>query len=183
MVKKLIPCLALICTLSLTTCLSAQDAAKQEKTETSQKAKKGQAKKKKGSQFEKRMLKEMKAVELTDDQKKKLTELVEAQTDTLNGLKTQADSIVSKENRKTLSEAIKQARADGKPGAEATKIGWEKIGLSADDQETLKGIDKQRNEIHAKIKSDLAATFTEEQKTAMASAKKAKGKNLSLIHI
>lgn len=178
MVKKLLPCLALICTLSLTSALSAQDDAKEaEKPKAKQVDKKEKAKQKKVSQISQRVLRDLKGVELTEDQTKKLSELVEAKLDTIKDLQKQGNNLVNKEDRKTISKELKKARTDGKPWAEATKAAWDKVGISKEDQTKLKDINKQRNDLFAQIQSDLTATFSEDQKKAMnATKKKGKGK-------
>jgi len=173
MTRNLLPCLALVCALVLTTTLSAQEETKAEAATPAVKQvdKKEQAKQKRIGQLVKKLAKEMRAAKLTEAQQTKLAELVESQLDALKKLQKQNGQLVNKQDRKTILEEIKKARADGKTPSEATKLAWDKVGVSAEDQTTLKGLHKQRDALYAKIKSDLAATFTEEQTKAMESAK------------
>lgn len=160
--------------------LSAQDAEQQ--SEKPAKVQKRKGKKKKGQEKQKaalgkRIAKGLAAVELTDEQKKQLTELVEKHFEDINAIKKKIDGYIPKEDRKALNKATAAARKEGKKWAEATKVGHDAIGLSEEDQKAVVALNKERNAMFAKIKEAVAASFTDEQKEAMKKKSgKAKGK-------
>jgi hypothetical protein len=170
MVKQL-----LLFTLALAFCfpssLSAQEA-EQQGAEAPAKVQKRKGKKKRGEEKQKaalgkRITKGFGKVELTDDQKEKLKQLIEKHFEDISAIKKKVDGYISKDDRKELNKATAAARKEGKKWAEATKIGHEAIGLSEEDQKAVVALNKERNSLHAKIKEAMVASFTDEQKEAM----------------
>ena len=183
MKKKLLIVFALICSLCFTTGLSAQDATQE--TDKKAKVQKQDRKKNKGIQKQKtrlieRITKGISAVELTEDQTKALAGLVDENFDSIKSLQKKIDGFISKDERKTLNQAVKKARAEGTKWPAAMKIAYEEIGLSEEDQKSVTALNEERNGMFDKIQKEIVATFSEDQKKvlseAKAKAKKGKGK-------
>ncbi len=177
--KKLHLILALTCALCFSTGLSAQDDSAQETdkpkaTQQKKKGKKGQQAAKQKQRLAARVTKEL-SVELSEDQKKQLMELVGEKREKLNEIQKGINEFVNKENRKAIATAVKEARQAGKSQKEAMKSAWDKVGISEDDQAKIVELNAQRNEIFKGIKETIAATFSDDQKAAM-KAKRGKRK-------
>ena len=175
MEKKLHIVLALVFALFLTTGVSAQDTTEKTETAKVEKQKKKGGKKKKAKARFAKVLKKNIGVELTDDQQKKLVSLIDENLETLDANQKKLDELIGKENKKKLSTAMKTARKDGKTRKEATKIGYEEIGLSEDAQKSVMALNKQRRDLMSEMKDEIIAMFSEDQKKEMKASKKKKG--------
>ena len=174
--KKLHLILAFTCALCFTTGVFAQDAdkAKEAKMSKKEKGKKGGKNK-----YYARILSDLGNVELTKEQKTNLKGLVDAKREDLMSLQKQMGELVGKDNVKTIMKSVRKSVKDGKPKAEALKMAWTEAGVSAEDQAAVAALDEQRQGIYKEIKDEMMSTFTDEQKTAMASSsskKSGKGK-------
>lgn len=175
--KKLHLVLSLICALCFTTCLSAQDTTQEaEKPKVQKQERKKKALKKQKDRIAQRIAKDFKATELTDDQTKQISDWVEENFETLKGIQKKVDGFIGKEEKKTVNAAVKKARAAGTKWPEAMKTAYEEIGLSEEDQESVTALNKERNGMFDEIKKSVVATFSEDQKKAMAATKKKGGK-------
>ena len=175
MEKKLHIVLALVFALFLTTGVSAQDTTEKTETAKVEKQKKKGGKKKKAKARFAKVLKKNIGVELTDDQQKKLVSLIDENLETLDANQKKLDELIGKENKKKLSTAMKTARKDGKTRKEATKIGYEEIGLSEDAQKSVMALNKERSDLMSEMKDEIIAMFSEDQKKEMKASKKKKG--------
>ena len=175
MEKKLHIVLALVFALFLTTGVSAQDTTEKTETAKVEKQKKKGGKKKKAKARFAKVLKKNIGVELTDDQQKKLVSLIDENLETLDANQKKLDELIGKENKKKLSTAMKTARKDGKTRKEATKIGYEEIGLSEDAQKSVMALNKERRDLMSEMKDEIIAMFSEDQKKEMKASKKKKG--------
>jgi Sec7-like guanine-nucleotide exchange factor len=178
MEKKLPFILALVCALCFTTGLSAQDTTQKNTDKTVQKQdrkkKKGAGKQK--TRLAKRAIKGLEAVELTEDQQKKLAGLVDENFKTLKSLQRKIDGFIDRDKRKTMNAAVKKARGEGVKWPEALKIAYEEIGLSAEDQESVQALNEERNTLFDNIKKEITDTFSDDQKKALAATKGKKAK-------
>ena len=175
MEKKLHIVLALVFALFLTTGVSAQDTTEKTETAKVEKQKKKGGKKKKAKARFAKVLKKNIGVELTDDQQKKLVSLIDENLETLDANQKKLDELIGKENKKKLSTAMRTARKDGKTRKEATKIGYEEIGLSEDAQKSVMALNKERRDLMSEMKDEIIAMFSEDQKKEMKASKKKKG--------
>ena len=170
MKSKLHLILALVCVLCVTTSLSAQDVDQPEKPKAAKKAKRKKAKPSPYANL-------FGGAELNEAQKSQLTALAAAKKEEMSAIQTSVSELVTKENAKSIRVAMRKSVKGGMDVAEAQKAAWVEVGLSDEDQAKLVELQAQRSKIEQDIKTEIVATFSDEQKTAMATkAKKGKGK-------
>lgn len=178
MEKKLHTFLALIIALCITTGATAQDTTeKPEKAKVQEQDRKGKQKaKKQKERLAKRTMRSISSIELTEDQQKQLASLIDENFDTVQAMQKKIDGIISKDQRKPLNAAAKKARDAGKPWTEAMKAAHKEIGLSEEDSNTVQTLNQERNALFEKIKKEIVATFSDDQKKAMKAVQSKKGK-------
>lgn len=187
MTNRILKSFVLIFALLFAPVVSAQEAEQQQetptqqdgKTETTNQDKKSSADQKKITQFSKKIARDLKPVQLTEDQDKALAKLIAAQLGSLKELRNQSDSVIKKDDRKKVNDEIKKARNEGKSLSEASKIGWKNGGLSEEDQVKLLAISEKKDALFAKIQTDLVKTFSEDQKKAWDAIKEKEAKKKS----
>jgi len=179
MEKKIHVVLALIFALCITTGVSAQDAPeKSEKAKVQKQNRKRNKGKKQKERLAQRIMKSASSVELTEDQKTKLAALIDEKFETIQATQKKIDGFIGKDDRKTLNAAVKKARGEGKAWREAMTIAYEEIGLSEEDQKSVKALNEERNGLFDTMQKEIVATFSEDQKKTLkeARAKNRKGK-------
>lgn len=157
--------LALACAICFTTNLSAQDADKAEKPKAAKKAKGKQS-----------FARYFGAAELTKEQQTQFKSLLSEKKETLSAIRKELSELVSKEDAQAMKASVRKAVKEGKTRAEAQQVALSESSLSAEDQAKVVSLQKQRSEIEKGITDQVSASFSEEQKAAMKSAKGAKGK-------
>ena len=160
--------LALACVLCFSSTLVAKDADKPEKPKAAKKEKAGKDK-------HAAIMRAFGSAELTDAQKKQLSQLVSAKKEEMLEIRTGLSELVSKEDSKAIRMAVRKAIKGGMDKAEAQKAAWAEVGLSAEDQAKVSALQKKRSEMEQEITSKIVATFSDEQKEAMKIPKKGKG--------
>jgi hypothetical protein len=111
---------------------------------------------KKGRQVNNPLLKATEKLELTAEQKEKVTALGKEFTTTMVALREKG---LTPELTKKKSEAVKAARDSGKKGAEVQEAAMAKLDATAEEKEIL----KQAAEAQTKLTKGLATVLTKEQ--------------------
>jgi len=178
MIKNIVAAIGLC--LMLANALPAQDASQEPTTkpavEKTNKKKGGKKLQKRKTKATKQITREFAAIELTAEQKTKLETLVDEKIDKLVEIEDAIEAVIPKDKRKQRRAAFKTAKQSGKNYKEATKAALVEIGVSEDDQKKIDELSKSRKTLMDSIRTSLTSSFSQEQKDAIAAAKKAKRK-------
>ena len=147
--------LVLVCAISFTTHLSAQD--EEQDPQIAQKATKA------SKSFKRRFG----AAELTEEQQAQLQALIYENWEGLSSSKAELRELVSKKDAKTIRRSVGKAVRSGVSKAEAHRTALAETDLSEEDQARAAALQTRLDEIEQGIIDQIAATFSEEQRTAM----------------
>lgn len=162
---RLMSCIAL--TLCFATVAVAQDDAK-----------KGNDKKKAraASSANSYIMKAFKSVEMTDEQKKKAEAVLAKYDGDMKDARKAVTSVLSKEENKAKNEARKEAAKAGLKGKEMTEAVEKAMGLSEEKMAKYREALKKPAAVTQKVKDEIMALLTDDQKAKMPKPKKGKGK-------
>ncbi|MFO0869078.1 MAG: hypothetical protein U0935_08990 [Pirellulales bacterium] len=142
----------------------------------------GKEKKKKGKgggqtpQAVAALQKQLDTLDLSDEQKTKIKDVVGQFTTRLVDAQKKLGAIVSPEARKASAEALQKAKAEGKKGKELRDAAAAALNLSVDDRAKYDAAQKELNAVVADFRQAVAAVLTEEQKAKAGLNAPAKGK-------
>lgn len=116
-------------------------------------------------------------LDLTAEQQAKIDEIRKEYRPKLAEIQKRRSEIITPERRKTEKEAQQAAKDAGKKGKQAKADVDLALGLSPAESERLAAIQKERQELIAKINVEVRALLTDEQKAKLPEpAKKGKKK-------
>ncbi len=110
--------------------------------------------------------KSLEKVELTDEQKASIKEILAKHKGPLAELQKAKTALIGPEATKQMNEARKAATAEGKKGKELQAAVQEAAGLSEDVAKELDELQKKLTAAAGKLKTDVLAVLTDEQKEA-----------------
>lgn len=144
--------------LTLAICMSASLSDAQDE----KKKKKGQNRA--GRQVATRMMARFKNVDLTDEQKSKMQEILKKHMGKLQELRKEMSSVITPEMRKARAEAGKKARAEGLKGKELRTAVEKAVEVPAEAAGKMKELQKKMTAAQKDIQAALAEVLTDEQK-------------------
>ncbi len=164
MFQKLIVGVALVA-VSLSSQLVAQEGKKKQ-------AKRGQQ-----IQSITQLKKSLGKIDLSEEQKKKVEEIVAKHKEGLAAIAKKRQGIINAEVSKKMAAARKAAQAEGKKGKDLQTAVLAASGLSEEDQQKIAAINQEAQKAAQAMKQEVAKVLTEEQQAkAGLQAKKAAGK-------
>jgi Spy/CpxP family protein refolding chaperone len=115
-----------------------------------------------------------KGIELTADQKTKIEALNKEFGPKLAECKAKANSIITADQKKARTEAMKKAKADGKKGKELRAAVTAAVAITADQKAKQAESKKAMGALNKEIRTQFAALLTDEQKAKIKGGKKKK---------
>ena len=115
-----------------------------------------------------------KGIELTADQKTKVDALNKEFGPKLAECRKKAASIITADQKKARTEAVKKAKADGKKGKEVQAAANAAVAITADQKTQQTECKKAMGALNKEIRTQFAALLTDEQKAKLKGAKKKK---------
>ena len=115
-----------------------------------------------------------KGIELTVDQKAKLDALNKEFGPKLAECRKKAASIITADQKKARTEAVKKAKADGKKGKEVQAAANAAVAITADQKKLQAETKKAMGALNKEIRTQFAALLTDEQKAKLKGGKKKK---------
>ena len=113
-----------------------------------------------------------KTIELTADQKTKVEALNRQFGPKLAGCKKKANSIITADQKKARTEAMKKAKADGKKGKELRAAVNAAVAITADQKAQQAECKKAMGALNKEIRTQFASLLTDEQKAKIKGGKK-----------
>ena len=113
-----------------------------------------------------------KGIELTDEQKSKVDALNKEFGPKLVACRKEAASVISVDQKKARSEAMKAAKAAGKKGKEIKAAAEVAFKVTEDQKQKLTECKKAMGALQKEIRSQLAGILTDEQKAKLKGGKK-----------
>ncbi len=151
--KKVVSGLVVVCLLALP-------------AYAAQKAGKGKRRGKRAAQVQ--VLKQwLKDIQLTDEQKEKVEELVKEFGPKLAELRKQQETILTPEQIQARKEALQKAKEAGKKGRELFKAGQEALKLTDEQKQKMEELRKKRMELLRQLREKLESFLTDEQKAKL----------------
>lgn len=120
------------------------------------------------------MEKQLAALDLSDDQKKKTDEILAKYNEKFAAV--QGKNPLSKEQRQARKEAMDKAKAEGKKGPELKAAVDAAVILTAEQEEAQQKAQAATKELQASLKKDVSEVLTAEQAAKLSSKGKGKGK-------
>ncbi len=161
---RLTSCVALM--LCFATVAVAQDDAKKGKDKKAKAAGSANA----------YIMRAFKSVEMTDEQKKKAEAILAKYDGEMKDARKAVASVLSKEENKAKNDARKEASKAGLKGKEMTEAVEKAMGLSEEKMAKYREALKKPAAVGEKIKGEIMALLTDDQKAKMPQPKKGKGK-------
>ena len=115
-----------------------------------------------------------KGIELTVDQKTKVDALNKEFGPKLAECRKKAAGIITADQKKARTEAVKKAKADGKKGKEVQAAANAAVAITADQKKLQAETKKAMGALNKEIRTQFAALLTDEQKAKLKGAKKKK---------
>ena len=115
-----------------------------------------------------------KGIELTADQKTKVDALNKEFGPKLAECRKKADGIITADQKKARTEAVKKAKADGKKGKEVQAAANAAVAITADQKTQQTECKKAMGALNKEIRTQFAALLTDDQKAKLKGAKKKK---------
>ena len=115
-----------------------------------------------------------KSIELTADQKTKLDALNKEFGPKLAECRKKAASIITADQKKARTEAMKKAKADGKKGKELRAAVNAAVAITADQKAQQAECKKAMGALNKEVRTQFAALLTDEQKAKIKGGKKKK---------
>jgi len=115
-----------------------------------------------------------KGIELTVDQKTKVDALNKEFGPKLAECRKKAASIITADQKKARTEAVKKAKADGKKGKEVQAAANAAVAITADQKTQQTECKKAMGALNKEIRTQFAALLTDEQKAKLKGGKKKK---------
>ena len=115
-----------------------------------------------------------KSIELTADQKTKVDALNKEFGPKLAECRKKAASIITADQKKARTEAVKKAKADGKKGKEVQAAANAAVAITADQKTQQTECKKAMGALNKEIRTQFAALLTDEQKAKLKGGKKKK---------
>ena len=115
-----------------------------------------------------------KSIELSADQKAKVDALNKEFGPKLAECKKKANSIITADQKKARTEAMKKAKADGKKGKELRAAADAALAITADQKAQQTECRKATSALQKEIRTQFAALLTDEQKAKIKAGKKKK---------
>ena len=122
------------------------------------------------------IMKAFKSVEMTDEQKKKAQAILAKYDGEMKDARKAVSSVLSKEENKAKNDARKKAAKAGLKGKEMTDAVEKAMGLSEEKMAKYVEALKKPAAVTKKVKDEIMALLTDEQKAKMPTPKKGKGK-------
>jgi|GEM_PF-2018114 len=122
------------------------------------------------------IMKAFKSVEMTDEQKKKAEAVLAKYDGEMKDARKAVTSVLSKEENKAKNEARKEAAKAGLKGKEMTEAVEKAMGLSEEKMAKYREALKKPAAVTQKVKDEIMALLTDDQKAKMPKPKKGKGK-------
>lgn len=122
------------------------------------------------------IMKAFKSVEMTDEQKKKAQAILAKYDGEMKDARKAVSSVLSKEENKAKNDARKEAVKAGLKGKEMTDAVEKAMGLSEEKMAKYVEALKKPAAVTKKVKDEIMALLTDEQKAKMPTPKKGKGK-------
>ncbi|MDB4380855.1 hypothetical protein N9Z70_05645 [Mariniblastus sp.] len=162
---RLMSCVALL--LCFATVAVAQDDAKKGKDKKKARA---------AGSANSYIMKAFKSVEMTDEQKKKAEAVLAKYDGEMKDARKAVVSVLSKDENKAKNEARKEAAKAGLKGKEMTEAVEKAMGLSEDKMAKYREALKKPAAVTKKVKDEIMALLTDDQKAKMPAPKKAKAR-------
>jgi hypothetical protein len=115
-----------------------------------------------------------KGIELTADQKTKVDDLNKEFGPKLAECRKKAASIITADQKKARTEAMKKAKADGKKGKGLRAAVTAAVAITADQKAKQVEVGKAMKALNKEIRTQFAALLTDEQKAKLKGDKKKK---------
>ncbi len=115
-----------------------------------------------------------KGIELTADQQTKLDALNKEFGPKLVECRKKAASIITADQKKARTEAIKKAKADGKKGKDLREAANAALAITADQKAKQAETKKAMAALNKEIKTQFTALLSDEQKAKLKGGKKKK---------
>jgi hypothetical protein len=115
-----------------------------------------------------------KGIELTADQQTKLDALNKEFGPKLVECRKKAASIITADQKKARTEAMKKAKADGKKGKDLREAANAALAITADQKAKQAETKKAMGALNKEIRTQFAALLTDEQKAKLKGGKKKK---------
>ena len=115
-----------------------------------------------------------KSIELTADQKTKVEALNKEFGPKLAECRKKAASIITADQKKARTEAVKKAKADGKKGKEVQAAANAAVAITDDQKAQQTECKKAMGALNKEIRTQFAALLTDEQKAKLKGGKKKK---------
>jgi Spy/CpxP family protein refolding chaperone len=113
------------------------------------------------------MMRMLRGIELTADQKAKLQKIEKEMRPKFAELRKKADAILTPEQKKARAEAMKNAREEGKRGRELFQAAREAVKLTDKQKEETAKVRKEMGELFTQVRNKLMEVLTPEQKEAL----------------
>lgn len=117
--------------------------------------------------------KQLAGLDLTDDQKKKVTDILASYKQKFADAQAKAPKL-TKEQRQTQKEAAAKAKADGKKGKEAQAEINAALNLTDEQKKEREAAAAATKELQASLKKELTGVLTADQAKALSKGKKNK---------
>ena len=115
-----------------------------------------------------------KGIELTADQKTKVDALNKEFGPKLAECRKKAAGIITADQKKARTEAVKKAKADGKKGKEVQAVANAAVAITDDQKAQQAETKKAMGALNKEIRTQFAALLTDEQKAKLKGGKKKK---------
>ena len=115
-----------------------------------------------------------KGIELTADQKTKVDALNKEFGPKLAECRKKAASIITADQKKARTEAVKKAKADGKKGKEVQAAANAAVAITDDQKAQQAETKKAMGALNKEIRTQFAALLTDDQKAKLKGGKKKK---------
>lgn len=122
------------------------------------------------------IMRAFKSVEMTDEQKKKAEAILAKHDGEMKDARKAVSAVLSKEENKAKNDARKKAAKAGLKGKEMTDAVEKAMGLSEEKMAKYVEALKKPAAVTKKVKDEIMALLTDEQKAKMPTPKKGKGK-------
>ena len=122
--------------------------------------------------------KQLASLELSEEQKGKVKEVVEKYTGKLAEAQKKVADLMTPEQRAKTKEATEKAKADGKKGKELRSAVEAAVGLSGDDKAKMQAAQKEVSDLAGEFRKAVGEVLTDEQKAkaGLNAPEKGKGK-------
>ena len=117
-----------------------------------------------GSRRKEETIQEGPANDLTEEQSKKVEEIIAKHKEALTATAAKRRELVNADANKKMAEARKAAQAEGKKGKDLQAAVMAASGLSEEDQKKLAEISQETQKVAAVMKQEVAKILSEEQR-------------------